>query len=219
MLIVDLRLSGRCQAVRLMGSGALWLAASLLTLHPTKSFPGAANLPAVREYLELSKDSFGWKVIELQMPNRSGFVTLTAELADTESKKERGLMFRQSLPENSGMLFIFDPPAQAAFWMKNTRIPLSIAFIDNQGRILEIRSMKPFDETLIWSVSNAVAYALEVNEGWFDRHGIQIGTRIFGIPSLSGKPERRANRSDLHGRIQARNEVREREFADKIVNW
>jgi uncharacterized protein len=140
---------------------------------------------------------------------------LTAELADTESKKERGLMFRQSLPENSGMLFIFDPPAQATFWMKNTRIPLSIAFIDNQGRILEIRSMKPFDETLIWSVSNAVASALEVNEGWFDRHRIQMGTRIFGIPSLSGKPERRANHSDPRGRIRARNEVRTGSFWTK----
>jgi uncharacterized protein len=210
----NLRLSCNCRAVRLMGNGALWLAASL-PLHPTTSFPGAANLPAVLEYLELRKDSFGWKVIELQIPNRTGFVTLTAELADTESKKERGLMFRQSLPENSGMLFIFDPPAQATFWMKNTRIPLSIAFIDNQGRILEIRSMKPFDETLIWSVSNAVASALEVNEGWFDRHRIQMGTRIFGIPSLSGKPERRANHSDPRGRIRARNEVRTGSFWTK----
>ena len=210
----NLRLSCSCRAVRLMSNGALWMAASL-PLHPTTSFPGAANLPAVLEYLELRKDSFGWKVIELQIPNRTGFVTLTAELADTESKKERGLMFRQSLPENSGMLFIFDPPAQATFWMKNTRIPLSIAFIDNQGRILEIRSMKPFDETLIWSVSNAVAYALEVNEGWFDRHGIQMGTRIFGIPSLSGKPERRANHSDPRGRIRARNEVRTGSFWTK----
>jgi uncharacterized membrane protein (UPF0127 family) len=212
MLIVDLRVSCRRRGVRL--TGALWLAASL-PLYPTTSFPGAANLPAMLEYLELSKDFYEWKVIELQIPNRTGFVRLTTELADTEPKKERGLMFRQSLPENSGMLFIFDPPAQAVFWMKNTRIPLSIAFIDNQGRILEIRSMKPFDETLIWSVSNAVAYALEVNEGWFDRHGIQMGTRIFGIPSLSGKPERRANRSDPHGRIQARNEVRSGSFWTK----
>src|SRR5271166_631086 len=210
----DLRLSFRSRAVRLMGNGALWLAASLL-FHPTTSFPGTAHLPAVLEYPELREDSFGWKVIELQIPNRTGFVTLTAELADTESKKERGLMFRQSLPENSGMLFIFDPPTQAAFWMKNTRIPLSIAFIDNQGRILEIRSMKPFDETLIWSVSNAVAYALEVNEGWFDRHGIQMGTRIFGIPSLSGKPERRANHPDPRGRMRARNEVRTGSFWTK----
>jgi uncharacterized protein len=212
MSIADRRLSCRSRGVRL--TGVLCLAASL-PLHPTTSFLDAPNFPAALEFLEFSKDSFGWKVIELQIPNRTGFVKLTAELADTESKKERGLMFRQSLPENSGMLFIFDPPAQAVFWMKNTRIPLSIAFIDNQGRILEIRSMKPFDETLIWSVSNAVAYALEVNEGWFDRHGIQMGTRIFGIPSLSGKPERRASRSDLHRRIQARNEVRGGSFWTK----
>src|SRR5271166_1206641 len=80
---------------------------------------------------------------------------------------------------------------------------------------LEIRSMEPLDETLIWSVSNAVAYALEVNEGWFDRHGIQMGTRIFGIPSLSGKPERRANHPDPRGRMRARNEVRTGSFWTK----
>jgi uncharacterized membrane protein (UPF0127 family) len=142
------RLSCRCRGVRL--TSVLWLATSL-PLHPTTSLLDDAHLPAALAYLELSKDSFGQKVIELQIPNRTGFVKLRAELADTESKKERGLMFRQSLPENSGMLFIFDPPTQAAFWMKNTRIPLSIAFVDNQGRILETRSMKPFDETPIWA--------------------------------------------------------------------
>jgi uncharacterized membrane protein (UPF0127 family) len=206
------RLSCCCRGVRL--TSVLWLATSL-PLHPTTSLQDNAHLPAAHADLELSKDSFGWKVIELQIPNRTGFVKLRAELADTESKKERGLMFRQFLPENSGMLFIFDPPTQAAFWMKNTRIPLSIAFVDNQGRILEIRSMKPFDETPIWSVSNAVAYALEVSEGWFDRHGIRTGTRIFGIPSLSGKPERCANRADLYSRIQARSEVRSGSFWTK----
>jgi uncharacterized membrane protein (UPF0127 family) len=128
-------------------------------------------------------------IIRLKIAANTKLVPLEVELADTEAKKERGLMFRKSLPENSGMLFVFDPPAPATFWMKNTRIPLSIAFVDNQGRILEVRSMQPLDETFISSISNAVAYALEVNAGWFERHGVRLGTKIYGIPSLNGNSE------------------------------
>ena len=189
----------------ILATGALWFAGSL-ALHTSLSTAG--NSPAGLEQPEHSKESVAWKVIKLQIPSRNGLVPLRAELADTESKRERGLMFRRSLSENSGMLFVFDPPAQAAFWMKNTRIPLSIAFLDNQGRILEIRSMKPFDQTVIWSASNAVAYALEVNEGWFDYHGIQTGTKVYGIPSLDEKTEPRKNDGDRKGRGPARNEMR-----------
>jgi hypothetical protein len=71
---------------------------------------------------------------------------------------------------------------------------LSIAFVDNQGRILEIRSMKPFDETFISSISNAVAYALEVNSGWFEHHGIRLGAKIYGIPSLNGNSQLHVSR-------------------------
>jgi uncharacterized protein len=166
----------------ILSAGILWFAGSL-ALHAVTSLSAAGNSPAELERPEHSKESVAWQVIKLQIPTRNGLVPLRAELADTESKRERGLMFRRSLSENSGMLFVFDPPAQAAFWMKNTPIPLSIAFLDNQGRILEIRSMKPLDETVIWSASNAVAYALEVNEGWFDHHEIQTGTKVYGIPS------------------------------------
>ena len=133
-------------------------------------------------------------IVRLQVVANSRLIPVEAEFADTEAKKERGLMFRKSLPEYSGMLFVFDPPAQATFWMKNTRIPLSIGFIDREGRILEIRSMKPFDQTIISSISNRVAYALEVNLGWFDRHGVRLGARIYGIPLLSGNSELHAGR-------------------------
>jgi uncharacterized membrane protein (UPF0127 family) len=133
-------------------------------------------------------------IIHLKIAASTKLVPLEAELADTEAKKERGLMFRKSLPRDYGMLFVFDPPAQATFWMKNTRMPLSIAFVDNQGRILEIRSMKPFDETFISSISNAVAYALEVNSGWFEHHGIRLGAKIYGIPSLNGNSQLHVSR-------------------------
>jgi uncharacterized protein len=132
--------------------------------------------------LAFTPDSHKKVIIRLQIAGNAQLVPIEAELADTAAKRERGLMFRQHLPENSAMLFVFDPPAQATFWMNNTRIPLSIAFVDSQGRILEIRSMKPFDKTYISSISSTVAYALEVNSGWFDRHGVRLGARIYGMP-------------------------------------
>jgi uncharacterized protein len=121
---------------------------------------------------------FGLRAAELKISN----VPLTAEIADTPQASENGLMFRDSLPEDRGMLFIFEQPEKATFWMKNTKIPLSIAYIDSAGKILEIKSMNPLDETLVLSKSDQVAYALEVNQGWFARHGISPGAAITGIP-------------------------------------
>jgi uncharacterized protein len=143
-----------------------------------------------QESLVFAPDSHQKVIIRLQIAGNAQLVPVEAELADTAAKRERGLMFRKYLPENSAMLFVFDPPAQATFWMKDTRIPLSIAFVDSRGRILEIRSMKPFDKTYISSISSTVAYALEVNSGWFGRHGIRLGARIYGMPPVSGTSQR-----------------------------
>jgi uncharacterized protein len=104
------------------------------------------------------------------------------EIADTPQASENGLMFRDSLPEDRGMLFLFEQPKKASFWMRNAKIPLSIAYIDSTGKILEIKSMSPLDETVVPSSSDQVAYALEVNQGWFVRHGISSGAKIDGIP-------------------------------------
>jgi uncharacterized protein len=124
------------------------------------------------------ESAFGLRTVNLQI---SG-TPLTVEVADTPQALENGLMFRTSLPEDRGMLFVFDEPRKATFWMKNTKIPLSIAFVDSGGSILEIKSMFPFDETVVPSASDQVAYALEVNQGWFDRHHISAGSQIEGIP-------------------------------------
>jgi len=122
--------------------------------------------------------AFGLRIAELKVSN----VPLTAEIADTPQASENGLMFRDSLPEGRGMLFVFEQPRKASFWMRNTKIPLSIAYIDSAGKILEVKSMKPLDETVVPSSSDQVAYALEVNQGWFARHGISTGAKIDGIP-------------------------------------
>jgi uncharacterized membrane protein (UPF0127 family) len=121
---------------------------------------------------------FGLRIAELKISN----VPLTVEIADTPQASENGLMFRDSLPEDRGMLFLFEQPKKASFWMRNTKIPLSIAYIDSTEKILEIKSMNPLDETVVPSSSDQVAYALEVNQGWFVRHGISSGAKVDGIP-------------------------------------
>ncbi|HZC34698.1 MAG TPA: DUF192 domain-containing protein [Chthoniobacterales bacterium] len=111
-----------------------------------------------------------------------GGAPLKVEVAEDEQSRAMGLMFRDSLSEDRGMLFIFDEPRQASFWMKNTKIPLSIAFLDSDRVISEERSMRPYDETLIQSRSDKIRYAIEVNAGWFDRHQVRSGAKVEGIP-------------------------------------
>jgi len=101
-------------------------------------------------------------------------VPLIAELAISDEERARGLMHRTRLPDGEGMLFVFDRDQQLSFWMENTVIPLSIAFIASDGRITEIRDMRPLDRTPVVS-ARSVRYALEVPQGWFDRVGVGLG--------------------------------------------
>jgi len=101
-------------------------------------------------------------------------VEIVAEVAATADERSQGLMHREKLPDGEGMLFVFDYDQQLSFWMKDTLIPLSIAFIAWDGRITEIKDMRPLDQTAIRS-SRSVRYALEVPQGWFSRVGIQPG--------------------------------------------
>lgn len=103
--------------------------------------------------------------------------TLTVEIADDPAERARGLMYRESLPEDHGMLFVFDYDQELSFWMKNTTIPLSIAFISSQGVILEIHDLEPLSERSVRS-SRSARYALEVNRGLFERWEIEAGDRI-----------------------------------------
>ena len=108
---------------------------------------------------------------------------IRAEIANTAQDRLRGLMFRDKLAENSGMIFLYPRPEASAMWMKNTRIALSVAFIDANGRILNIAEMEPFSEEAHAS-SGAAAYALEMNRGWFRKQGIKAGDRVEGLKEL-----------------------------------
>ena len=104
-------------------------------------------------------------------------VEVPVEIADTEEERQMGLMGRTALAEDAGMLFVFDTEQQLFFWMKDTLIPLSIAFIDSEGRIVDIQDMQPLDETPHPSAS-PYQYALEVNQGFFEARGIQVGDTV-----------------------------------------
>ena len=110
-----------------------------------------------------------------------GSHTLTAEIAATDAQRSTGLMHRFSLAPDSGMLFVFESPRLRPFWMRNTYVALSIAFIDANGTIVNIEDMAPHDERPTWS-SVPVLYALEMRKGWFAQKGIAAGARVQGLP-------------------------------------
>jgi uncharacterized membrane protein (UPF0127 family) len=114
----------------------------------------------------------------------AGVHLITAELAADDPMRMRGLMFRQSLAPNHGMLFIFDAKMVQCMWMRNTLIPLSVAFIDDQGRIVNIEDMQPQTEDSHCARA-PVRYALEMTQGWFAQRGLKTGAVISGIAPAS----------------------------------
>jgi uncharacterized protein len=139
------------------------LAAPLLTLASALAIAQDApqQLPAIRL-------STGMHVVQVMV-------------AQTPQQLSTGLMFRKTMGTNDGMLFVFDEPSQQCFWMKNTLLPLSIAFIDDSGTVANIDDMKP--QTLDSHCSTKpVRFVLEMNVGWFDKRGIKAGSKFQGEP-------------------------------------
>jgi uncharacterized membrane protein (UPF0127 family) len=121
------------------------------------------------------------------IPLHVGTHAIRAELADTPETLREGLMDRDRLADGDGMLFVLGDPDIYCFWMKNTRIPLSIAFMDAAGRIESIQDMQPQSLDPHCPVRPVVA-ALEMNQGWFGRAGVRAGDRVRGIPGQPGAP-------------------------------
>lgn len=113
----------------------------------------------------------------------AGMYRITAEMAYTPQARQTGLMHRESLAENRGMVFVFDFDAAHCMWMRNTLIPLSVAFLDGEGTILNIEDMAPQTDTTHCAARPA-RYALEMNRGWFAQRGIGVGDRIGGVSRL-----------------------------------
>src|SRR5262245_57533916 len=137
--------------------------ASLLLIVALAAFPAAAQLP----------------VTELSI----GMQLIRAEVAADDAGRARGLMYRESLATNAGMVFVFDQNALHCMWMKNTLIPLSVAFIDEGGAITNIADMQPKSEQSHCATKPA-RYALEMNKGWFAQRGIKPGAKLRGLEKL-----------------------------------
>jgi len=134
------------------------------------------------------QESSGPQLYEITVGSHAVLV----EIAETPEQHTQGLKFRESLPENQGMLFYFPQEKVASFWMKSTRIPLSIAFIDDGGLIVNIESMEPFTQTTHES-RRLVRFALEMNQGWFRKRGVRERARVQIGASLRERFKR------LHG--------------------
>lgn len=104
-----------------------------------------------------------------------GAKEITAELAITEVQIMTGMMFRKEMAESEGMLFVFSQPQRTSFYMKNTYVPLSCAYIDTEGVISEIHDLEPLNETPVPAKTKNIQFVLEVKRGWFERNGIGVG--------------------------------------------
>ena len=116
-----------------------------------------------------------------QVTLKAGMHLIHAQVASTFDQRATGLMFRAEMPANEGMLFVFEEPAGQCFWMKNTLLPLTAAFVADDGTIVNLADMKP--QTLDSHCSaKPVRYVLEMNQGWFAKRGLKAGTRLGGAP-------------------------------------
>ena len=116
-----------------------------------------------------------------------GMYRIDAQVATTSEQHAIGLMFRTDMPQNEGMLFVFERPTQQCFWMKNTLIPLAVAFVADDGTIVNLDEMKA--QTLNAHCSEKpVRYVLEMNTGWFSKKGLKAGNKLQGQPFDSARP-------------------------------
>ena len=146
--------------------------------------PEATTTTAVPMALTNSTPSIpGWPAVKAQpklqtMKLYVGTETVSAELAMNPVQIATGMMFRTEMGENEGMLFVFSKPHRPAFYMKNTKIPLNVAYLDSDGTILELLELKALDETPVEAKTERVQFVLEMNTGWFQRHNVTVGSVI-----------------------------------------
>ena len=146
-------------------------------MHPMKKYIALAA--AVLAFAAAAQDG-----PQLNLPRvklTTGMHVIDAQVATTTEQRMTGLMFRQEMPQQEGMLFVFEYPSQQCFWMKNTLLPLAVAFVDDDGTIVNLDEMQP--QTLNSHCSaKPVRYVLEMNKGWFSKKGIKAGTKLEGPP-------------------------------------
>jgi uncharacterized membrane protein (UPF0127 family) len=111
---------------------------------------------------------------------QAGMHQIDTQVAQTEAQRQTGLMFRKEMPQHEGMLFVFEQPATQCFWMKNTLLPLTAAFLADDGTIVNLVDMKP-QTTDSHCSEKPVRFVLEMNQGWFAKKGLKAGSRLSGV--------------------------------------
>lgn len=140
-----------------------------------ESTPQASGSGATTQTEETTSEPSGLSTVVIDASGGKK-VRVWVEIADGPFEQARGLMYRKELGEDRGMLFTYPNERELSFWMRNTSLPLSIAFIDSKGRIMDLLDMKPFDDRSPHYVSSEpVRYALEVNQGFFKERGVKVG--------------------------------------------
>lgn len=147
----------------------------LRSLAAAATLAGTATLAFAQPQLDLPR-----------VPITAGMYRIDAQVAATPQQRQTGLMFRENLPQQEGMLFVFEEPAVQCFWMKNTLVPLTAAFVADDGRIVNLADMQP--QTTDSHCSEApVRYVLEMNQGWFAKKGLRKGAKLAGAPFAAGR--------------------------------
>ncbi|HKB57317.1 MAG TPA: DUF192 domain-containing protein [Lacunisphaera sp.] len=120
----------------------------------------------------------GPKSVDDRFPIKIGDRTVQMQVAALPPELQKGLMFRQTMGEDEGMLFVFTAPQQQGFWMRNTTLPLDIGYINPTGELKEIYPMYPLDERSVTSRSRNIQFCLEMNQGWYGRNGVRPGAKL-----------------------------------------
>ena len=140
-----------------------------------------AGLPATAQ---TAGPGAGQEAPQLDLPRTrlfAGIHQIAAQVAKSPEQRSTGLMFRKEMPQSEGMFFVFEQPSQQCFWMKNTPLPLTAAFVADDGTIVNLVDMKPLSTDSHCSAKE-VRYVLEMNQGWFAKKGIKAGSKIGGPP-------------------------------------
>jgi len=140
----------------------------------------------------------GTKDASTYFPLDLGEREIRVQFALNDEERARGLMFREALAEDHGMLFVFPRPAPRSFWMKNTGLPLDIGYFDDRGRLLEVHPLYPYDESGVPSRSRSVQFALEMNRGWFEENGVAPGA-VLDMAQIADGIRRRGIDPERYG--------------------
>jgi uncharacterized protein len=156
--------------------GVLFLALALLTgsfgcrPNAASAPPAGTNSPAKPKGTPQTK----LPTVKLNVGGKD----MVSEIADNDRSRQMGMMFRESMGKDEGMIFVFPFPHQTSFWMKNTLVPLDAAYIDPRGVILEIHKLMPLNEGSVPADSDQIQYVLETPQGWFERNGVKVGAVV-----------------------------------------